>query len=146
MPQPGEFQVKTEGGIKVLRINYEGALETPSIEDNRNIMSRVFDILLEVGKVGKIVFLQREEYEYDWAQVRLLSDIVDVYKSLVLEENLLETAAHESPPSLGCVPRKARRDFGWQSGHGLDSTEDSICQEKTVFTVSYVFLQELTET
>ena len=90
MPQPGEFQVKTEGGIKVLRINYEGVLYTPSIEDDRNIMSRVFDILLDEGKVGKIVFLQREEYEYDWSQVRLLLEIVDAYKKLVLEENILE--------------------------------------------------------
>ncbi len=98
MPQPGEFQVKGEGGIKVLRIDYEGILYAPSIEDDRNIMSRVFDILLEVGKVGKIVFLQREEYEYDWSQVRLLQELVDVYRKLVLEENILDLAGMEASP------------------------------------------------
>jgi type IV secretory pathway ATPase VirB11/archaellum biosynthesis ATPase len=102
VPQPGEFQVKTEGGIKVLRIDYEGALITPSIEDDKDIMSRVFDILLDVGKVGKIIFLQREEYEYDWSQVRLLSDLVDVYKKLVLDENILDTE------SLGASPECRR--------------------------------------
>ncbi len=107
MPQPEEFQVKTEGGIKVLHINYEGVLYTPSIEDDRNIMSRVFDILLEAGKVGKIVFLQREEYEYDWAQVRLLSEIVDAYKKLVLEENILETS------KLGATTECQRYIPGW---------------------------------
>jgi len=107
MPQPGEFQVKTEGGIKILRINYEEALFTPSIEDDRNIMSKVFDILLDVGKVSQIVFLQREEYEYDWSQVRLLSEIVDAYKKLVLEENILETA------KLGTMQECQKYIPGW---------------------------------
>ena len=107
MPQPGEFQIKAEGGIKVLRIDYEGVLFAPSIEDDRNIMSRVFDILLEAGKVGKIVFLQREEYEYDWAQVRLLAEIVDAYKKLVLEENILEIS------KLGTMPECQKYIPGW---------------------------------
>jgi type IV secretory pathway ATPase VirB11/archaellum biosynthesis ATPase len=90
MAEPGEYQITREGGEKVLRINYEGAIYTPSIEDDRNIMSRIFDIILDVGKVSKIVFLQREEYEYDWPQVRLLLEVVDAYKKLVKEENILD--------------------------------------------------------
>jgi hypothetical protein len=90
MAEPGEYQITREGGEKVLRINYEGAIYTPSIEDDRNIMSRRFDIILDVGKVSKIVFLQREEYEYDWPQVRLLLEVVDAYKKLVKEENILD--------------------------------------------------------
>ncbi|MGC8940956.1 MAG: ATPase, T2SS/T4P/T4SS family [Candidatus Nanoarchaeia archaeon] len=90
MPEFGEYQIVKEGGEKVLRVNYEGAPFTPSIEDEPSVMSRVFDILLDVGKVAKIVLLQREEYEYDWALTKILLEIVDVYKKLIREEKILE--------------------------------------------------------
>ncbi len=107
MAEPGEYQITREGGEKVLRINYEGAIYTPSIEDDRNIMSRIFDIILDVGKVSKIVFLQREEYEYDWPQVRLLLEIVDAYKKLVKEENILDFG------KLGLAPECQRFLPAW---------------------------------
>jgi len=97
MPEIGEYQLVKEGGEKVLRVNYEGAPFTPSLEDEPNVFSRIFDILLEVGKVSKIVLLQREEYEYDWYQTKLLLDIVDVYKKLVKEENILATITPLNP-------------------------------------------------
>ncbi|MEM2873909.1 MAG: type II/IV secretion system ATPase subunit [Candidatus Nanoarchaeia archaeon] len=107
MPEVGEYQIIREGSEKVLRINYEGSSFTPSIEDDKVIMSRVFDILLEVGKVSKIIFLQREEYEYDWAQVRLLLELVDAYTKLVKEENILNFGA------LGLAPECQRFLPGW---------------------------------
>jgi len=88
MPEP-QYQVTTEAGEKILTINYEGSPYTPSIEDDSNVMSRVFNVLLEVGRVTKIVFVQREEYEYDWSQVRMFLELVDAYRLLVQEENIL---------------------------------------------------------
>ncbi|MEM2954630.1 MAG: ATPase, T2SS/T4P/T4SS family, partial [Candidatus Nanoarchaeia archaeon] len=88
-PQLGAYQLINEGGEKVLKINYEGASFSPSLEDEPAVFSRVFDIILEIGKVAKIVFVQREEYEYDWPQTSLICELVEVYKKLVEEENVL---------------------------------------------------------
>ena len=86
----GEYKVITEAGAKILKINYEGSIYTPSLEDDKSIMSRVFDILLEAGKVNRISFMQREEYTYEADQVKLLVEIVDIYNTLVKEENILD--------------------------------------------------------
>ena len=85
-----EYKVLSEGGTKVLKINYEGSVYTPSLEDDPAIMARVFDILRQVGKVTKISFMQREEYAYESEQVKLLNELVDVYTKLVKEENILQ--------------------------------------------------------
>lgn len=93
MAAEGEYKVVTEGGSKVLKINYENSIFTPSIEDDSSIMSRVFDILLEIGKVTKISFLQREEYAYEYDQVKLILELIDIYNNLVKEQNLLSFGA-----------------------------------------------------
>jgi len=86
----GDYKVVSEAGAKILRINYEGSIYTPSLEDDKNIMAQTFNILLETGKVTKISFMQREEYTYEWEQVRLLQEIVDIYNKLVKEENIFD--------------------------------------------------------
>ena len=85
-----EYKVIEEAGEKILRIDYTGATSTPSLEDDPTCMARVFNILLKVGHVHKIVFLQKEEYVYDLPQVRLLNELVDVYIKLVEEENIFD--------------------------------------------------------
>ena len=110
MAVEGEYKVVTEGGSKILKINYEGSIYTPSIEDDPNVMSRVFDILLEAGEVTKISFLQREEYTYERDQVRLISELVAVYNNLVKEQNILDFgAAGVKPECQRFIP--AWRDF-----------------------------------
>lgn len=90
MPQPFEYEVIREAGRKTLKINYEGAPMTPSIEDDAACMAKVFDILEEVGEVEKIIFLQQEEYTYESEQVRLLREIANVWTTLVKKGNLLD--------------------------------------------------------
>jgi len=105
-----EYKITTEGGSKVLKINYENSIYTPSIEDDASIMSRVFDILLEVGKVTKISFIQREEYTYEYNQVRLLTEFIDVYNNLMKEQNILDFGEMElKPEAQRFIP--AWRDF-----------------------------------
>ena len=117
MPLP-EYKITAEGGEKVLSINFEGLPYTPSIEDDPFVMSQVFNILLESGKVTKIVFIQREEYEYDYSQTRLLLELVDVYNKLVKEANIIA--------SCSIVPDAACQRYvpGWQ-----DFLRDKILQK-----------------
>jgi len=86
----GDYKVTSEAGTKILKIDYEGSMYSPSLEDDKNIMAQVFDMLLESGKVTKISFMQREEYTYEWDQVKLLLEIVDVFNKLVKEENIFD--------------------------------------------------------
>jgi len=105
-----EYKIVTEGGARVLKINYENSIYAPSIEDDASIMSRVFDILLETGHVTKIAFLQHEEYSYEHNQVHLLSELADVYRHLVKEENILDLGiAAETSGCQRFMP--AWRDF-----------------------------------
>ena len=78
-----------ESGEKILKINYEGSYYLPSLEDDANCMARTFNILLETGPVGQIVFLQKEEFAYDVHQVKLLQEIVEVYDELVKKQGVL---------------------------------------------------------
>ncbi len=85
-----EYKVLKEAVGKVLKIDYEGSIHTPSIEDDRNCMARVFNLILEVGKVNKVSFMQKEEYVYDYEQIKLINELTDVYIHLVKEENLMD--------------------------------------------------------
>jgi len=90
MPKKVEYTVIEEAGEKVLRIDYQDLPYTPSLEDDATTMARTFNILLKVGPVQKIVFLQKEEYVYDMRQVKFLSELVDVYTNLVERENIFD--------------------------------------------------------
>ncbi|MFH0868656.1 MAG: type II/IV secretion system ATPase subunit [archaeon] len=110
MAAAGDYKIVTEGGSRILKLNYENSMYTPSIEDDASIMSRVFDIILEAGKVTKIAFLQRDEYTYEHDQTRLLNELADVYIFLVKKENILDFGdAASSSECQRFIP--AWRDF-----------------------------------
>jgi archaeal flagellar protein FlaI len=60
----------------------------PSIEDSASLMSFVVERLIENPGVTKIVFAQKRDYEYDYTQVRLLSELASVYNRLIKQKNL----------------------------------------------------------
>ena len=103
-----DYKIVTEGSSRVLKLNYENTISTPSIEDDATVMSRVIDIILEAGHVTKIAFLQRDEYTYEHEQVRLLGDIADVYTNLVRKENILDFG------ELGAKPECQRFTPAWR--------------------------------
>ena len=90
MPEKVEYKVISEAGEKVLQIDYQDLPYTPSLEDNATTLARTFNILLEVGLVHKIVFLQKEEYVYDSRQVTMLLELVGVYNELVKKHNIFD--------------------------------------------------------
>ncbi|MBS3112812.1 type II/IV secretion system ATPase subunit [Candidatus Woesearchaeota archaeon] len=80
-----DYELIKEGDESILKIDYEINLNIPSIEDDSTCMARTIERLIETGPVGKIVFLQKRDYEYDYSQTQLLVEIAQLYKSLVKE-------------------------------------------------------------
>ena len=83
-----EHDVIREGEENILYIYVEGISYAPSLEDHPVVMNHVVDILLQVSGITKIVFSQKREYEYDYAQTKIIMEIVDIYKKIMREKNI----------------------------------------------------------
>lgn len=68
-----EYEYDDESGT--IRVNALGSVYGPSIEDYPEVMSRVIDILREVGGAKNIVLSASREYEYGEEQTELLQEI-----------------------------------------------------------------------
>ncbi|MGV8141376.1 MAG: ATPase, T2SS/T4P/T4SS family [Candidatus Woesearchaeota archaeon] len=77
------YDVVKEGEDTVLKLNYENALEVPSLEDSEQCMADTIDKLMANRNITKIVFSQKRDYEYDYPQTRLLSDFARTYSNLL---------------------------------------------------------------
>ncbi|MBD3249352.1 hypothetical protein GF336_04875 [Candidatus Woesearchaeota archaeon] len=84
--EPYSYDIIREGEETILRINCEQLAYLPSLENNKTVMSKTMEILSEVGTVTKIVFVQKRDYEYDYYQTQLLSEIADIYKKIVKQK------------------------------------------------------------
>ncbi len=87
------YEVEHEGGETILRVNAEGVLRVPSIEDEPLYMGKAVDLLIENPDATKIVFSQKRDYEYDYAQVRLLKEVAMLYNRLVQRSSAYSHAA-----------------------------------------------------
>ncbi|MEK6874288.1 MAG: type II/IV secretion system ATPase subunit [Nanoarchaeota archaeon] len=94
----GAYQIIREGDEIVLRVNYEGTVMIPSLEDSDIVMTRVVDIISEVGRVTKIVLSQKRDYEYDYVQVLQIFEIAMLYKDFVKERFVKEDLIDRSCP------------------------------------------------
>ena len=103
----GTYEVVREGEDVVIRINYEGAPITPSIEDNEAVMARAIDILVEVGHATKLLFSQKRDFEYDFTQTLLLLEIAKLYKQLVKERLTYSNLADpRCPTAASCASQR----------------------------------------
>lgn len=91
-----------EDKMKV-KINCLGCLYGSSIEDYPECMARVIDIILEVKKVTSIVLARTREYEYDYSQIKLLTEVAGVIE-YALREKFLSYAATASGECRRCYP------------------------------------------
>ncbi|MBU1974967.1 MAG: type II/IV secretion system ATPase subunit [Nanoarchaeota archaeon] len=82
-----------EGEDNVLRINYEKTPRVPSIEDDPLCMSRSFDELIKNPSATKIVFLQKHNYEYDYAQTKILKEMANLINNLMKRKELFSYQA-----------------------------------------------------
>ncbi len=92
-------EVIREGEETILRIDYRTINKVPSIEDDEFCMAQTIDLLVKNPSVTKIVFIQKHNYEYDYAQTRLLAEIARVYSQLIRNKELLSYQALNIDPS-----------------------------------------------
>jgi type IV secretory pathway ATPase VirB11/archaellum biosynthesis ATPase len=78
-------EVVHEGEDTILTIDMERCTFPPSVEDSAMCMGRTIDLLAEISGVTKVVFVQKRDYEYDYNQTVLLSEIASIYKQLQKE-------------------------------------------------------------
>jgi len=96
-----------EGEDTVLYIYCDDCMYSPSIEDNPVCMARTIDKLIKAGKVTKIIFSQKRDYEYDYQQTQVLVEIANVYKSLMRQRNLWGySALNVVPGCTKCIPQR----------------------------------------
>jgi archaeal flagellar protein FlaI len=84
------YKITTDTGQKTLRINYEGHVIVPNIEESAFCMSQLINILLDVGEVKQIVFIQREDFIYDGIQADMLSQLATFIKDLIERKKVLD--------------------------------------------------------
>ncbi|MGV8087261.1 MAG: ATPase, T2SS/T4P/T4SS family [Candidatus Woesearchaeota archaeon] len=77
------YDVIKEGEDTVLRIDYENALEVPSLEDSEQCMADTIEKLVANRNITKIIFSQKRDYEYDYTQTRILVEFSRTYASML---------------------------------------------------------------
>ena len=98
--KPFSYDVIREGDDSLLSIDLELYPLIPSLEDDTTCMSRTIDILTEAGSVTKIVFTQKRNYEYNYAQTQMLREIASIYKAL--SKNKSQNAALSLLGDISC--------------------------------------------
>lgn len=77
------YDVVKEGEDTVLRIDYENAMEVPSLEDSEQCMADTIEKLIANRNITKIIFSQKRDYEYDYAQTRILVEFSKTYSNML---------------------------------------------------------------
>lgn len=83
-----DYEVLREGDRTVLSIDYTSRGRIPSIEDDEITMSEAITLLIENPTATKLIFTQKHDYEYDYTQVALISEISRLYNKLVKNKEL----------------------------------------------------------
>jgi len=77
------YEIRKEGKENSLYINFFGYFGLPDIATDAIAMEKVFDLLLENPNITKIVFVQFKNYIYDFPQISLIMDFVNLYNYLI---------------------------------------------------------------
>lgn len=84
------YETVRQGEDNVLRINCEKSTRTPSIEDDEVYMAKTCEFLVENPGTTKIVFTQKRDYEYDYAQTVILKEIAHLYNELLKQRDMFD--------------------------------------------------------
>jgi archaeal flagellar protein FlaI len=88
--EKNNYELIREADDVILRIDYDKYGGIPSIEEYESCMSLAIELLVEVGEATKIVFYQKRDYEYDYAQTTILLEISRVYKKLLKQKDIFK--------------------------------------------------------
>jgi len=89
------YEIIREGNQEAIYFNYLGAPFVPSIASSNVIMSRVVDALGEFPNATKVVFVQQRNYVHAFNQVKYLTQIAQLYTSLIKQEKILSASTLE---------------------------------------------------
>ncbi len=81
-----EFDCIEEGEETILFVYVETLPSIPSVEDSAIVMAKTIEILTKIDKASKIVFTQKRDYEYDFAQTQLLMEIAATYRRFIKDK------------------------------------------------------------
>ena len=93
MAEAWSYEIVREGEDTILKVNTEGDVKIPSIEDDPICMAKTVEKLTENPGVTKIVFSQKRDYEYDYSQTKLLKEIGRLYNQLAKQKDLFSYEA-----------------------------------------------------
>lgn len=82
------YDVTKEGDDTVLRVDYENALEVPSLEDSEQCMADTIDKMMANRNITKIIFSQKRDYEYDYAQTKVLGEFAKAYVNMLKHKDV----------------------------------------------------------
>lgn len=87
------YDIIREGEDIILRVDCQDYPTIPSLEDDPQIMSKTIELLIEVKTVTKLVFYQRRNFEYNYDQVMLLSEVARLYLDLTKRKEIFSYSA-----------------------------------------------------
>lgn len=88
-----QTDVTREGNETILRVQCGGIARVPSIEDDPVFMTKTIELLVQNPETTKLIFVQRRDYEYEYAQVRMLKEVAMLYNRMVRRSNEYNHAA-----------------------------------------------------
>ena len=86
---PGGYQIIKQGKEDVLKINMENVSYPPSLENSSLCMMQTISKLAQVPGVGRIIFSDGRNYEYNYEQTQILVEIAGIYNHLIKQKNTL---------------------------------------------------------
>ncbi len=99
-----EYEMLEEGEESILFIYVENAPYIPSIEDNAFMMGKTVEILTQLDKVTKIVFTQKRDYEYEFAQTSMIVELAQLYRKFVKDKAIFGySTANLTPTEINRV-------------------------------------------
>ncbi len=108
MPSEEEYEILREGEDTVLRINALSVDYLPSLEDDQVCFSKTLDKLMKNRGITKIVFVQKQRYEYDYRQVKYLSELASLIVRLTRRKDLF---SYSSFRLKGATPQDIARKY-----------------------------------
>ena len=83
-----EFSIERVGEDTTLKCDFTKSSLVPSVEDSEFTMAKIIEKMAQSHGITRVVFYQKREYEYDYQQTILLSEIAKIYKDLSKDEKL----------------------------------------------------------
>jgi archaeal flagellar protein FlaI len=94
-----DYDVIREGEEVIVKINCESYHKIPSLENDSVLMAKAVDALVETTGATKLIFYQKRNYEYEYAQTSLLIEVARISAEISKRKDLLSYNAFVYDPA-----------------------------------------------